>query len=162
MNWLDTLILVTLAAGVIGGLTIGIVRSLVNLVGLLFGIFLAGRCYETVGHWLVFIDNTSVANTVGFVLIVLVVMIIAGIICALLRKWMSTVFLGCLDRLLGGIVGLFIGAMSWGALLVLWVEYFNNDAVSSSLVAEFLLDKFPLVMTLLPSNFDGIKNFFGN
>jgi len=162
MNWLDTLILVSLAAGVIGGLAVGIVRSLVNLVGLLFGIFLAGRCYETVGRWLVFIDDTSVANTVGFVLIVLVVMIIAGIICALLRKWMSTVFLGCLDRLLGGIVGMFIGAMSWGALLVLWVEYFNNDAVSGSLVAEFLLDKFPLVMTLLPSSFDGIKSFFNN
>ena len=162
MNWLDILILVTLAAAVIGGLAIGIVRSTVNLVGLLVGIFLAGRCYETVGRWLGFINNVSVANTVGFVLIVLVVMIIAGVVCAVLRKLMRAVLLGCFDRLLGVVVGLFIGAMSWGALLVLWVEYFNADSVSGSLIAKFLLDKFPLVLTLLPSNFDGIKSFFGN
>ncbi|MCL2281454.1 MAG: CvpA family protein [Dehalococcoidia bacterium] len=162
MNWLDILILVTLAAAVIGGLAIGIVRSIVNLAGLLLGIFLAGRCYETVGNWLGFINNVAIANTIGFILIVLVVMIISGVICAILRKLLSAVLLGCFDRLLGGVVGLFIGAISWGALLALWVKYFNADAVSGSLMAKFLLDTFPLVLTLLPSNFDSVKDFFSN
>jgi len=161
MNWLDIIILITLAAAVISGLAIGIVRSVINLVGLLLGIFLAGRCYETVGSWLGFISNTDIANTVGFLLIVLVVMIIAGIVCALLRRLMSAVLLGCLDRLLGGIVGLAIGALAWSALLALWVKYFSSGAVSDSRIAEFLLDTFPLVLVLLPSSFENIRDFFG-
>ncbi|MCL2706880.1 MAG: CvpA family protein [Dehalococcoidia bacterium] len=162
MNWLDIIILITLAAAVIGGLAIGIVRSIINLAGLLLGIFLAGRCYEVVGGWLKFIQNAELSNIVGFILIVIVVMIITGIAGRMLRKLLSTFLLGCFDRLLGGVVGLFIGALAWGALLALWVKFFSADTVSGSWIAKFLLDGFPLVLVLFPSSFDSVKSFFGN
>jgi len=163
MNWLDIIILVTLAIGVIGGLIIGIVRSVVMLAGLLLGIFLAGRYYEKVGGWLDFTDSAGVANTVGFVLIVAAVMIIAFIICTIVRNLMSKNFLGCLDRILGGAVGMFFGALLWSALLALWIKYIDNDIlVSGSWVAKFLAYQFPLLLALLPSSFDSIRNFFGN
>jgi len=160
MNWLDILILITLAASVIGGLATGIVRGVVNLAGLILGVFLAGRYYETVGGWFGFIHNTDVANSAGFIVIIAVVMILAGLVGGLLHKLISGIMLGWLDHLVGGILGLLIGAVSWGALLALWVKFFSADAVSGSALAEILLDKFPLVLGLLPSSFDSVKNFF--
>ena len=160
MNWLDILILVTLAASVIGGLATGIVRGVVNLAGLIAGIFFAGRYYETVGGWLGFIHNADVAKTVGFAIIIVVFMILAGLIGGLLHKLVSGIMLGWLDHLVGGVLGLLIGAVSWGALLALWVKFFSADAVSGSNLARILLDKFPLVLALLPSSFDSVKNFF--
>ena len=162
MNWLDIIILVTLVATFVGGLAIGIVRSITNLVGLLLGIFIAGRCYEVVGSWLKFIPNIEAASIVGFILIVVVVMVIFGFICGKLHKLLSNFLLGCFDHLLGGVVGLLIGALAWGALLALWAKYVSADAVSGSWIAEFLLSKFPLVLVLLPSSFDSVKNFFSN
>ena len=60
----------------------------------------------------------------------------------------------------GGVLGLLIGVVSWGALLALWVKFFSAGAVSGSALAKILLDRFPLVLNLLPSSFDNVKNFF--
>jgi membrane protein required for colicin V production len=160
MNWLDILILVTLAASVIGGLATGIVRGVVNLAGLILGIFLAGRYYETLGDKLTFIHNNDIARTVAFIVIVVIIMILAGLIGGLLHKLVSGIMLGWLDHLVGGVLGLLVGALAWGALLALWVKFFSADAVSGSAVAKILLDKFPLVLNLLPSSFSSVKNFF--
>ena len=160
MNWLDILILVSLAASVFGGLKTGIVRGAVNLAGLILGIFLAGRCYETVGGWFSFIHNADVTKMVAFVVIIAVAMILAGLVGGLLHKLISGIMLGWLDHLLGAVLGLFAGAVTWGALLALWVKFFSTGAVSESNMARILLDKFPLVLNLLPSSFDVVKNFF--
>ncbi len=161
MNWLDILIIICLAASVIGGLKTGIVRGVLNLIGLILGIFLAGRFYETVGGWLGFIHNSGVADTIGFILVLVAVMILAGIVGSLLHKILSNIMLGWLDHLIGGILGLLIGAVSWGALLALWVRFFSNGIVSGSWLAELLVEKFPLVLALLPASFDSVRSFFG-
>jgi membrane protein required for colicin V production len=160
MNWLDILIVIGLAAAAIGGLSTGIVRGVINLAGLILGIFLAGLYYENVAGWLTFIHNDSIANVVAFLVIVGIVMLIAGLVGALLHKLISSIFLGWLDHLLGGALGLLIGGLAFGALLALWVKYFNADAVSGSFMARFLLKQFPVVLALLPSSFDSVRNFF--
>jgi membrane protein required for colicin V production len=160
MNWLDILILITLVASVIGGLATGFMRGIVNLAGLILGIFLAGIYYGTVAGWLGFIHNADAANTVAFIGIIAVVMIVAGLVGGLLHRIIAGILLGWLDHLLGAVLGLLIGAVAWGALLAIWVKYFNADAVSGSALAKILLDKFPLVLNLLPSSFDSVKNFF--
>ena len=160
MNWLDIVILISLAVAVFGGLVTGVVRGVVNLAGLILGIFLAGRFYETVAGWLGFIHNTGVAHAVAFGAIIVIVMILAWIVGGLLQKLVSGIMLGWLDHLLGGLLGLLIGAITWGALLALWVKFFSTGAVSGSNMARILLDKFPLVLNLLPSSFDSVKNFF--
>jgi membrane protein required for colicin V production len=154
MNWLDILIIVTLAASVIGGLSTGLVRGLCNLAGLIIGIFVAGKYYENLGGKLTIIHNADIAKVVAFI------MIIAGLIGTLLHKILSGIMLGGLDRLLGAVVGLVVGAVLWGALLALWAKYFSAGAVSGSFMAKILLENFPLVLNLLPSSFAGVKNFF--
>jgi membrane protein required for colicin V production len=160
MNWLDILIIVTLAASVIGGLSTGLVRGLCNLAGLIIGIFVAGKYYENLGGKLTIIHNADIAKVVAFIIILAIIMIIAGLIGTLLHKILSGIMLGWLDRLLGAVVGLVVGAVLWGALLALWAKYFSAGAVSGSFMAKILLENFPLVLNLLPSSFAGVKNFF--
>jgi membrane protein required for colicin V production len=40
------------------------------------------------------------------------------------------------------------------------VKYTNTSLITDSKFAGFFLDKFPLVLGLLPSEFDNIRNFF--
>ena len=162
MNWLDIVIIVSLVFSVIAGLGTGLVRGVCNLAGLILGIFLAGRYYETFGGRLTFIHSADVARVAAFIIILLVIVIIAEIIGRLLHKILSGIMLGWLDRLLGGAVGLVAGAVSWGALLALWVKFIpnGNGAVSGSFMAKILLKNFPLVLNLLPASFDSVKNFF--
>jgi membrane protein required for colicin V production len=38
--------------------------------------------------------------------------------------------------------------------------FFGTDLVTESFLAGVLLDKFPLVLALLPSEFDTVRDFF--
>ena len=64
------------------------------------------------------------------------------------------------NRLGGAISGLILGAILWGAILAVWVRFFGTGLVTESLIAGVLLDKFPLVLALLPSDFDVIRSYF--
>ena len=48
-----------------------------------------------------------------------------------------------------------------GALLAMWVKWLGvSDPITESFLAEFLLGQFPLVLALLPGEFDSIRSFF--
>ena len=161
MNWLDIIILVTLLLAVVAGLSTGAIRGLINLVGLVVGVVLAGRFYSNVAGWLAFIHNANFANVVGFGLILVFVIVIAEVVGMLLHNFVSGLMLGWLNRLIGGLLGLLVGAITWGAILTLWIKFSSNtDAVSASVLAKIMLHDFPLVLDLLPSSFSGVKSFF--
>jgi uncharacterized membrane protein required for colicin V production len=107
-----------------------------------------------------FIHSTTISESVAFFGIIVIVMILARLVGAVLHKIVAGIKLGLFDSLLGGIMGLLIGAVVCGALLALWVKYFSASAVSGSFMAKILLDRFPLVLGLLPSSFNVVKDFF--
>ena len=53
-----------------------------------------------------------------------------------------------------------MGAILISALLATIVKFFGEGIVTDSALAGFLLDKFPIVLGLLPSQFDSIRDFF--
>jgi membrane protein required for colicin V production len=160
MNWLDIVILVSLVASFIGGIAIGFIRGLVSLIGLILGIVLAGKYYTTVSVWFDFIPNQDISDIVAFILIMLAVTLLAGLIVRLLHRLTSATLTGWIDHLIGGILGVFGAFISWSALLALWVKFVSGDSIASSTLAQVMLDKLPVILSLLPSQFDSIRNFF--
>jgi membrane protein required for colicin V production len=160
MNWLDIVLIVALAIPTFLGLRQGLIKAVLSLVGLIVGVILAGNFYQTLGQMLGFFPNPDIANIVAFAIILVAVFVIASILSRLLRFLVSLVLLGWVDRLSGAILGLLIGTIFWGALLATWVKFFGTGLVTESLIAGVLLDKFPLVLALLPSEFDAIRSFF--
>ena len=162
MNWLDIVIILTLIAGFVSGLTQGLIRSVFTLAGVILGVFLAGRYYGSVGAWFGFIHSQDVKNAVGFAIVFILIVLIFAFIAQLLRHAVAAITLGWLDRLGGAVLGVLISGIIWGALLTLWLNFFSGGAgaVKDSAVARFLVDTFPLVLSLLPGSFQGVKDFF--
>jgi membrane protein required for colicin V production len=160
VNWIDIVIIIYLIISVIGGAMQGLIRSVLSLLGLIIGVVLAENFYDKFATVFNFINNTTAQNVIAFILIVVVVVIIAAIVGSALRSVIKAIHLGWLDGLGGAVFGLAIGAISAGALLAVLVKLTGSDLITGSALARFLLDKFPLVLGLLPSQFDVIRNFF--
>ena len=161
MNWLDIVILVFLAIAAITGLKVGIIKVLFTVVGVIVGVILAGRFSDSLAGVLTFIDNPGWAKTAAFAIILIAVLVIAGALAALLSSIISAVLLGWVNRLGGAVLGFLVSAVFCAAILTMWVNYIGiSSAVTDSTLARFLLDRFPLVLGLLPSEFDSVRSFF--
>ncbi len=162
MNWLDIVIAIVLVIGILLGLKTGLIKMVVSLAGLILAIFLAGRFYVALAGVMTFIPSEQVAKVVAYIIIFVVIMLIAALAAWLLTKIASAILLGWINRLTGAIVGLIVGAIFCGAILAIWVKYTSMGAsvISASALGKFLLHTFPLVLGLLPGEFETIRSFF--
>ncbi len=161
MNWLDIVIAIVLAISAFVGLKSGIIKIVISIAGLILGIFLAGRFYQGFADKLTFISSGTAAEITAYIIILVVVMAAAAVIAWLLSRLLSDVMLGWLNRLGGAILGAIIAGIFVGAVLAVWAKYGGGgDTTGNSFLAKFLLDKFPLVLALLPDEFDSVRSFF--
>ncbi len=161
MSWLDIVILVLIIIPTLIGLKMGIIKAVLSLVGIIIGIILAGQYHPALSEQLTFIPQPNVANMVAFAIIVIAAMIVAAVAATLLHKLASAILLGWVDHLGGAILGLVLGATFCGALLAIWAKFLGvGDTITHSVLATFLLDQFPLILSLLPDEFDTIRFFF--
>ena len=160
MNWLDIVILVALAIAAFMGLRMGLIKAVLLLVGIIVGVVLAGHYSGPLGERLTFISSEGVAKVVAFAVIMLAVLAVAAIAAALLTWAAKVVMLGWVNRLGGAVLGL-LRALFCGALLAMWVHFLGMaEVLSESAIATILLDRLPVVLALLPSEFDGVRSFF--
>jgi len=161
MNWLDILIIISLIISLVGGLVTGFIRSLLATIGIIAGIIIAGYLYSDLAAHLSFINHEGTANVLAFAFLFCATLLLTAIVGQIMRMIVIRIMLlEWLDRLLGGIAGLFAGIIFWGFLMALWAKFFGGSALESSLFAPFLATKFPLVLTLLPPEFDSVREFF--
>ena len=161
MHWLDIVILVIMATSAFLGLRIGIIKAILSLAGLIVGIILAGRFYSPLAEQLSFIPQAGVAEVVAFAIILIVVMVIAVVLARLLKWAASAMMLGWVNHLGGAVFGFFLAAILCGALLALWVKFLGaSGTITQSGLADILLDRFPIILGLLPAEFDSIRSFF--
>ena len=161
MNWLDIVILVVLVISVFSGMRAGIIKVAFTLAGGIIGVVLAGRYSEGLADKLTFISDSGIAGIVAFAIILIVVMVVATVIAFIIKKIASAVLLGWVDKIGGAVVGLFVGAIFVGAVLAMWLKFQGgNDVITDSALANFLVDKFGIVLGLLPSEFQSVQDFF--
>ena len=161
MHWLDIGIIAVLIISAIFGLRTGIIKAVLSLAGLILGVILAGRYYVPLSEQLAFIHQAGVAKIVAFAIILIGVMVIAGVLASLLKWAASVILLGWVNRLGGAIFGLLLGAMICAALLATWLKFLGmEEVITGSKLAIILLDRFPMVLALLPDEFDVVRSFF--
>ena len=161
MNWLDIVIIVLIAVPTLIGLRTGIIKATLSLAGVIVGVILAGRFHAALAEQLTFIAQDNIANIVAFALILLGVMIIASVLAALIKFVVSAVLLGWVNRIGGAVFGFALGTIFCGALLATWAKFFGIEGLlSESSLAILLLDRFPIILALLPGEFGSIRSFF--
>jgi membrane protein required for colicin V production len=165
MNWLDIVIIVFLAITVITGLSKGLIKTIIPLVGIIIAVVLAGRFYGSVADWLsTWLHSPSQANIAGFAIIFVAVVIVSLIIASLLSKFLSLLLLGWVDKLGGAVLGFVIGGLVCGAILTIITKYNFPGAegtIHDSNLASFFVNNFNMVLPFLPSEFDSVRQFFG-
>jgi membrane protein required for colicin V production len=125
MTLVDWIIVVVLAAAVLGGIARGFFRSAFSLAGLVLGLALAAWNYWRLAAVLkVMIHSVEVADAIAFIVIALLVMVVAAILGSLLAKIFEKVGLGCLDRLAGGLFGFVEGLVFVLVCILVTVAFF--------------------------------------
>ena len=125
MTVADWIIVVVLAASVLGGIAQGFLRSIFSLGGLVLGLLLAAWNYGRVAAFLKpLVRREEVADAIAFLLIAILVMAAAGIVGSILSKVVHKIGLGCLDRLLGAVFGLFQGALLVTVCILVTLAFF--------------------------------------
>jgi len=161
MNWLDIVIIVVAVLLGIVGLRQGIIRTVFGIAGLIGGIVLAGRYYGGLAAVLS-PSGATWANIAAYAIILIATLIVAGVVGWLVAKLVHIVMLGWLDRLVGCVLGVIIGGLSCAAILAIVGKYYpgTEAVISQSVIAKFLMGGFPLLLALLPKEFDFIRDFF--
>ena len=161
MSWLDIAVIVIIGIGALIGLKIGIIKAVLTLAGVIIGVLLAGRFYVALAGQLTFIPQETLARVVAFAIILVLVVLVASIIAGVLKWLASIILLGWVNRLGGAFLGLIMGSILCGALLAMWTKFLGiSDPIAESALATFLLDRFPMVLALLPEEFGSVRSFF--
>jgi len=154
MNWLDILLLGALALFTLLGVYWGLIRQVLAVAGLVIGIVVAGRYGPEVAGWLTsFTNDDALAGWIGFIIVLVGVSAAASILASALRLFVGLLFLGWLDHLLGGVLGLVQAAIACGILLALSVIYPQpaiDQALASSQLASLFLGVGQVAALLLP------------
>jgi membrane protein required for colicin V production len=161
MNWLDIVIIVVAVLAGIAGLRQGIIRTVFGIAGLIGGIILAGCYYDELAA-LLFPAGATWANIAAYAIILLATLLVAGVVGSLVAKLVHFAALGWLDRLVGFVLGVVIGGLLCAAALAIVGKYYPGAeaVISQSVIARFLMEQFPLLLALLPAEFDFIRDFF--
>ena len=127
MTLVDWLIVIVLAASMLGGFTQGLFRSVFSLAGLVIGLVVAAWNYARLAALLVpLVRIDVVAEAAAFLVIAALVMLIFGVIGSVLHKTFHRIGLGCLDRLAGGFFGLLQGMLLVTLCILVAVAFFPD------------------------------------
>lgn len=162
MSIVDIIILGIVAFSTAVGFYWGLIRMVIAVIGLGGGIFVAGRYYANVAAFLHPVEGGGLvgdenwARIIAFVGIVIGVSLLLGLLGSILRMVAKLLFIGCLDRALGGLLGFLMSIIVVLAVVVVVTVFpvpVVSDAVQTSAVAQQLSGFVPVVLAFLPPEF---------
>jgi len=158
LNWLDIAIVVTIGGIVLAAFSAGLIREVIGVVTIIAGIVVAGLLHEKLANdLLVFIDNEDVGLAVSFIVLFAAVDMLGQISAYMLKKMVSLLMLGWIDRLGGAFFGLIKGLLIVEVLLLLLAAYPGlglDGAVDGSSIAPLFVEDIDWVLALLPGDFE--------
>ena len=162
MNWLDVVLLIFLVPSVLAGWKFGLIRSLFGLIALIVCIVLASRFYGPLAVDLLDrIFQPNISAILSFLIIFIFAIGAIGIVIVRLNQLVTASILNWVNKFGGAVFGLLIAAIILGALLAIILKLLGDQTfITGSIIASFLLDKFPVVLSLLPSEFNAVRSFF--
>ncbi|MGQ9572946.1 MAG: CvpA family protein [Dehalococcoidia bacterium] len=164
MNWLDPVIVIVIAWFTFAAFRAGIIREVVTVLALVVGVLAAGFYYNDLAQdVLLFIDDDTAANVLAFVMLFGSAALGGQLAAFLLKQVAGLLCLGWLDHLAGAAFGFLKGLILVEVFLILFTTYPYlglGDAIRGSAIAPLFLDRGPVLLKLLPSEFnDAVEAF---
>ncbi len=164
MNWLDIVIVFVIAFFASTAFRAGLIREVVTLASVVVGVVIAGIFYDDLARdVLTFIDDRKTALVVGFIVLLGAVYLAGQLVAVMLKQAAALLFLGWADHAGGALFGLIKGLIVVEVLLILLVTFprlgLKGDIDGSALASVFL-DAAPLLLLVLPNEFERAVDAF--
>lgn len=159
MNWLDITIVAITALFTLVGFSRGLVSQIFSIAALAGGLIVAFIFYDVLGAVFIkerLVENESIANVGGFIILAFVSYVIIQLLGWLTTRLIGTLHLSWLNRICGGIVGAVMGAVTAFLLsCCLGLFYPQNDpAFKNSVLLPYLNQTALIVKDALPEDFE--------
>ncbi len=157
-NWLDIVILLSMALIIIRGFWVGFSRAVSALLGVILGFWFAGNYYILVAHRLSpWIKTEPWQNIAAFALLFLLVYLVLMVVGILVQGFFRVLRLGWIDRLLGGVVGLVKGVILAAVLIFLLTVFLppGSKILRESFLYPALGKAAQSIGILVPKSFQG-------
>jgi len=160
MNYIDIILLILLAWGVIQGLRNGLVHEVASLAALILGIWGAVKFSDLTAGWLIdqFDFTGKYLHLVSFAITFLGIVVAVHFIAKVVDKLVKAVALGWINRLLGAAFGMIKIALIVSVLLVILntmnrkTHFLPEDKTENSFLYEPLSGLAPFVFNYLKFN----------
>ena len=167
MTVIDIIILVLLALAVFKGIKDGLMRQLGGIVGLILGIFLAGRFSAMLSGWLHRVAPTlseNVVKVLSFIVIIVVVCLCVVLLSRLLEKVIKITTLGWINRLLGVLLSVSAVVLLIGVVISV-IEYVNTTWFTFTLISPEQMAKskgVQIISSITDALFPYLKQLFNS
>jgi membrane protein required for colicin V production len=156
MNLLDLGILVILVLAGLRGYYRGLLQEISVIVGLVIGLIFAAHYYLRLARLLAqWVHTPLYARVISFLVILVLVYWLVRIAGHFFHRFLSVIFLGSLDRVLGGAFGLVKGTVVLGFILTIVTMSVPKDSklLRESVTAPYLKAAYNHALVLLPEDF---------
>ena len=128
MTLVDWAVVIIMVSAIIAGMAQGFFRSVCSLGGLILGVAVAAWNYDRLARvFLPVFRIPAIANTVAFISIALLIMVLAALIGKLFAKTLKSIGLGWLDGIAGAIFGFFQGVVLVVVFVLAIVAFFPKE-----------------------------------
>ncbi|HZS93216.1 MAG TPA: CvpA family protein [Chloroflexota bacterium] len=154
MNAVDIAIIVILALGFLSGIARGFIVEVASIVGLALGVIIARADYTLPRQLLAHvIPHSPWLTPISYAIVLFIVWAAVLVVAGRLRSLARMLFLGGLDRLAGGLLGLLQAVVFLQVLLVLATRVHNkalHHAVAHSQLGQPFLHLVPYLNHFVP------------
>lgn|GEM_PF-509090 len=152
MNWVDWVILATVAFSLLAGFLDGFVRTILSLLAVLAAFLVASRFSAAPAHLLTKWMQPDLANAGGFILVFVGVLIVFALLTVLMRSTLEKLSLSGLDRLMGAAFGLVRAAAILGLLALVIDNFGAFQATRASKTFPYALTSGRILLQLVPES----------
>jgi len=158
MNWLDILTLIIITLFTLLGIKRGFIKGTFSIIAIIIGL-VAGIMFYTQaagvlkGYGLV--RNVSIASVIGFLVITVASYLLIQIFAWALTKFLSTLHLSLLDRIMGGFLGIITGVILV-SFIISGISFFfpeNEPPLRNSVFVPYVNGSFAIIKEVIPEDF---------
>jgi membrane protein required for colicin V production len=152
MNFLDIVLFIIIFALSIYGLIRGFVKEIVSIISIVLGLNIALHWYEEAARYLTYLNNQNQQNILGFIIVFIGVSLLLSILGKLVSIVLKGIKLGCLDHLLGLVLGFVKGVVVACAMLLVLVSFLppSNKVLAESQLAPTIISLTKTIAALAP------------
>jgi|GEM_PF-746778 len=158
-NYLDIVFIIIISAFSIYGLIRGFVKEIVSIISIVLGFYIALYWYEEAARYLAGFKNQNLQNILGFILVFIVASLIVSLLGKLVSLALKGIELGCINYLLGLVIGFFKGVFVVCVFLLVLVysQPYSNKVLAESQLTPAIISLTKTIAAFTPS---GLKEQF--